>query len=450
MEKAHANQWDVLKLSREEPLTLSAPLPKSKSFSQLLRLNIEQMHHYLEEAILENPFVEMEYHLDQFAQSLSKPNKTEQDMSELTDDEREELPPTPLDELQKTDPNYHIDTQSLETYLFEQIMMYRQTSIRDLMVQFVELLDERGYLPYSAEELADKLQTDPIVALDALTLFKLLEPAGIGAFNLQEALMLQTERDDVAPAVAYYLLENYFEALINHHYDFIQEDSNFTESEIQEAIEYYQTLTYYPADIFEKVEQVHIIPDVKVDDEKPKDLTIRYQRQFAPRIYFNREYFEEMSQRQDAELTQYLKEQVKDFNDLARQIRLREELFMKMVYHLVRNQEEFFSGASSQIKPLTLRELSQVSEIPESYLSHLIVHKHLSFKQEIFVLTDFINLNRRRSRTGFTAYEIKQKILQIIAEQDPEVSNTELVDLLADRGFIISPKIVANYRKLMH
>uniref|UniRef100_UPI003D15C1A3 RNA polymerase factor sigma-54 n=1 Tax=Ignavigranum ruoffiae TaxID=89093 RepID=UPI003D15C1A3 len=71
-------------------------------------------------------------------------------------------------------------------------------------------------------------------------------------------------------------------------------------------------------------------------------------------------------------------------------------------------------------------------------------------KQEIFVLTDFINLNRRRSRTGFTAYEIKQKILQIIAEQDPEVSNAELVELLAERGFIISPKIVANYRKLVH
>lgn len=447
MEKAHATHWDSLKIGHEEPLVLSAPLAKNKNFSQLLRLNIEQMHHYLEEAILENPFIEMEYHLDQFAQSLSKVNKADQDMSEISDDNREELPPTPLNEIQKTDPNYQVDSQSLETYLFEQIMMYRQTPIRDLMVELVELLDERGYLTYSYQEIAEKLGTPTMVALDALTLFKLLEPAGIGASNLQEALLLQTERDDSAPPVAYYLLENYFEALLNHHYDLIQAETDFTLSEIEEAVAYYQTLTSYPADVFEKTEQVHTIPDVKVICDDQGQLTVRYQRQFAPRIFFNRDYFESMSQRKDAELAQYLKDQAKDYNDLARQIRLREELFMKMVYYLVQSQAEYFTEASPYFKPLTLRALSQQSGIAESYLNHLIVHKHLSFKQKIFSLTDFINLSSRKTRTGFTAYEIKQQILQIMASQDSDATDQDLVEVLAEQGFIVSPKIVANYRK---
>ena len=98
-------------------------------------------------------------------------------------------------------------------FLFEQIMMYRHTIIRDAMVCLIDLLNPQGYLPYSYQEVAKQLGIEPIIALDAITLFQQLEPAGIGAYDLRECLMLQTEQDAHAPNVAYYLLEEYFDQL---------------------------------------------------------------------------------------------------------------------------------------------------------------------------------------------------------------------------------------------
>ena len=68
--------------------------------------------------------------------------------------------------------------------------MYRHTIIRDAMVRLIDFLNPQGYLPYSYQEVAKQLGIEPIIALDAITLFQQLEPAGIGAYDLRECLML--------------------------------------------------------------------------------------------------------------------------------------------------------------------------------------------------------------------------------------------------------------------
>src|SRR5699024_2265751 len=111
--------------------------------------------------------------------------------------------------------------------LIEQIMMYRHTPIRYVMVWLVDYLDEKHYLHYRYQVLATKLNEDDILVLDAMTLFKQLEPAGVGAYDLQECLMLQTEQDSHAPNIAYLLLEEHFDLISKQDVDSIHQVSGF-------------------------------------------------------------------------------------------------------------------------------------------------------------------------------------------------------------------------------
>ncbi|MEO2433536.1 RNA polymerase factor sigma-54, partial [Enterococcus faecalis] len=165
---------------------------------QILQFNTEELAAFVEAKALENPLIDLQvdtqYTTDFPITSRSYTNQDEENnyMNQI--------------------PDYHL---SLFESLIDQIHLnYRDTYLRTLVLFLVEYIDVNGYLTISLEEAAEKTEASAIQMLDALTLLQQLDPAGVGARNLQECLMLQTERDDTAPNLAYILLEEEFDALV--------------------------------------------------------------------------------------------------------------------------------------------------------------------------------------------------------------------------------------------
>ena len=101
----------------------------------------------------------------------------------------------------------------------------RDTPLRDLVLFLVAFINPEGYVTIDLNEAAEQKGVEPIEMLDALTLLHQLDPPGVGARNLQECLMLQTERDEHAPEIAYYVLENFFTAFSDKNWpDFDADD----------------------------------------------------------------------------------------------------------------------------------------------------------------------------------------------------------------------------------
>ena len=118
-----------------------------------------------------------------------------------------------------------------------------------------------GFLTITVEEAAKQTGCDFVQMLDALTLIQQLEPAGVGARNLQESLMLQTERDDQSPALAYIILEESFDDLVARKWDRITKKFNITLKEVQEVFDYLQHLTPTPGAVFKDTKDLYIVPD---------------------------------------------------------------------------------------------------------------------------------------------------------------------------------------------
>ncbi|MCR8969972.1 RNA polymerase subunit sigma-54 [Facklamia sp. 7083-14-GEN3] len=393
---------------------------------EILDLNGEQLTYYFEEKFLDNPFIECEYPIEHRVSQVSQERRA------------------------TADPDIDIQSpgspQTLETFLFEQIMLYRQTPIRDAMVQMVPLLDERGYLPYKHGELAEKLQIDPVIALDAITLFQQLEPTGIGAYDLKECLMLQTDQDQHSPNQAYFLLENYFSELLEEDYAEIIERTDLTLAEIQQIVNYYHTLRTRPSSLYERVERINLIPDVELQF-MGEEIHIHVNRQYYPRLIFNQDYYDEMESKNNPELQEYIQPHKEFFQQMLSSIRSREKLLIAVTKVIVQSQLHYLKGEDKSPMPLLIKDIAYQLRLSESIVSRIIVNKNLAYGENVAPLSDFINVSAKIGRSGLSALNIQAFIKDIIMKHGQDVSDQEIIDRLADKKIIISHRLVERYRQ---
>lgn len=418
---------DQVTIQDNEPLKVFEGLKNSAIMSNpqlldILDLNAEQLTYYLEDAILDNPFIELEYSIEQQIPAFERLEGTKQ-----------------LEDMEDS-------RQSLDTYLFEQILLYRHTVIRDAMVKLIEYLDDRGYLPYTVKELAKKIDMPEIITLDAVTLIKQLEPAGIGAYDLRDSMMIQTEQDEHAPNVAYYLLEVYFDELREQDYAEIQEQTKLTYEEIMESVNYFHTLRTNPAALFNQVDKINLIPDVTITPDG-SGLQIRYNRQYYPKISFNQSYYDEMADKKDPALNEYIEPHEEGYQRLADNLRIREQLILEVVMRMVKAHSDFFLGKVDYRSTLSIKDIAKETRLPEPIVYHIASNKNVEFNQQVYAFSDFINTSRSITRDGLSANYIKDTINRIIDNAGSQITDEEIIDILLEDKIIVGKQIVANYRR---
>ena len=216
---------------------------------QMLQYNTEELASFLEQKALENPLIEVTVERDYDAEAAIQPVKST--MNYQHNEEFNYLNQVP-------------DTSiSLFEFLLEQIhLTMRDTYLRELVFFLTENIDDNGYLKIELSEAAKTTGAQHIQMLDALTLLQQLDPAGVGARNLQECLMLQIERDDFAPNMAYVIVEEEFENFANRKWKEITKKFDISLAEIQEISDYIQTLNPRPGALYDGTKEQYIRPDL--------------------------------------------------------------------------------------------------------------------------------------------------------------------------------------------
>lgn len=428
MTQAYFEKWLSLDriLTDTQSLDLHSGNLDLPKLYEMLDLNASQLTQYLEEEILDNPFIEIEYALEKNMATISNHQMRQQSAQG--------------DQMLGT-------AQSLLMFLFEQILMYRQTPIRDAMVQIVDYIDDRGYLPYTYQELASKLQLDPMVCLDAMTLIKQLEPAGVGAYDLKECLMLQTEQDPQAPNTAYLLLESHFDLISDQDFDGLVAASSCSPREVTESLQYYHALRAHPADLFDS-ERINRMPDLSLRINAGL-VEMRYNRQYYPRLVFSQAYYEEMAQQNDPDLLAYIEPHRQAFGHLVNLLRMREKIILRVGAGLVQAQLAYLLEGKGHKRPYLVKDLAKDTGLSEAVVQMISSRKSLETENGILALVDLISVSQHQGRGGFNTSQVKATILEILAREGQDVSNRTIVDQLAQEKIMMSEQLVADYRKAL-
>lgn len=416
-----------MNLSQNQNLTQTQTQKQTLSQTMLQGIHILQLgnlelHDYLNQKVLDNPFLQMKVRESRVSRSGSQAN----DLSWIPDRK-----------------------QSLYEYITEQVMLtYRDTYLRTLIVWWINQLNDKGYVIKSIEEAAAETKGTPIQMMDALTLLQQLDPPGIGARNLQECLMLQTERREDAPDIAYIVLEESFDDLINRKWGAISKRYAVTLENIQSVFDFVQHLNPSPGSAFQADEQISIRPDIIVTI-KDAQLQITEARYGVPILSFNKAYAEELEQMKDKEVVKYVREKKKEYESLQENLSLRSETILRVSTAIVHRQAAFFFDEAHPLVPLQLTDLAEELNLHESTISRAINDTYVQTDSGLYELKYFLS---RKAKSGnedaISTTSVQQMIQKLIEEEDKHkpLSDQKIVDLLVQEKIDISRRTVAKYR----
>jgi len=344
--------------------------------------------------------------------------------------------------------------EDLAEYLISQLVTMPLPDKEQAIAEYlIDLLDSRGYLTEGTEQIAVQLETEGTEIIRMLQAVQSLEPAGVGARNLSECLLIQMDRLKITDPIARKIAENYLEQLGKNQLPQIAKKLKVTVDDVLQAMEVIRELNPKPGNSFSSRENLkYITPDVTV--VKLKDYyEILLNEYMYPKMSINGYYRNMLKAGNDKETKDYVTTKVKQAEWVMQCVSQRNVTLMNVSKCIVDVQERFFTYGPGYLRPLKLADVAEMVGIHESTVSRAVKDKYLQCSWGIFPMNYFFigAISKAGNENAATADTAKNLLKEIIADENHEkpYSDRILAEKLTERGVKISRRTVAKYREAM-
>ena len=374
----------------------------------------------------------------------------------------------------KQRPVYLTEGRSLQEYLVEQLG-YRNLPERDLRlaVYLIGSIDEDGYLRRDLESVADDIAFTMGLETTAGELERLLgiihelEPAGIGARDLRECLLLQMAQMPVNTRprrLAKKILTNYFDEFVKKHYEKLMARLQISEDDFRDAIAEIRHLSPKPGNLYAEGgtdTTPYIIPDFILDYQDGR-FNLSLNSYNVPEVRVNRRYMEMIREmvgsdgrvrEKDKEAIQFVKNKIDSAKWFISAIKQRHDTLMRTMQTILDYQQEYFKdGDKSKLRPMILKDIADRTGLDVSTISRVVNSKYVQTQFGIILLKSlFSEAMQTDSGEEVSSYEIKNILQQCIDEEDKRrpLTDETLMDILNSKGYRIARRTVAKYREML-
>jgi RNA polymerase sigma-54 factor len=342
------------------------------------------------------------------------------------------------------------------------------TSLHDLVLQQIEAeaLEPRAHT--LALAMLDALNNDGRIAFDPAALqanldFELakgeaetmleflqgLDPAGLFARDLQEALYLQLDRLPNAAHVelALRLIETHFDALAEQKLS--PRKIGATELELQQALDLIRSLDPHPGLSATPTQSEYIAPDLVLHKTRGA-WRIELNSSLLPRLQINPYYSEMVQELRDGPDRSYLQDHLRDARWLLDALNRRNDTLLRVGDALLARQPDFAEQGLAGLRPLTQREIAEDTGLHESTISRSTHGRYLQSPHGILELKSLFSSSvSTDSGNQISAQAVQAKIRDLIRAETPKrpLSDSQLVEILSQDGIQIARRTVAKYRE---
>ena len=338
------------------------------------------------------------------------------------------------------------ETESLSAFLCDQLDRKRLAKpLLALCKYMAELVDEDGWL--SQEDLDGLLDLKiPQALIDqALETVQGLDPAGVGARDLSECLVLQLKRRGAGQSVID-IAARFLPELSRKHYGPIARATGLTVEEIQAAEKLIASLDPRPGQAFQAAEPtVYVRPDVFIV-ELDGELKVVLNEYYLPRVSISDYYTRLLKESDEKETKVYLQQKMQQAKWLLNSLERRGSTLRLCAEAILEAQRPFFAGETAELAPMKLTSLAEQLGVHPSTVSRTARGKYLQCRQGTYPLRYFFS--RAVSDQGPSQQAVKRKLLELVKGEDPRrpLSDQKLVELLEDQGIRLARRTVAKYR----
>lgn len=339
-----------------------------------------------------------------------------------------------------------------------------------LCTYIIGSLDENGYLtqdiPQMTEELNIKLgiEISDSQMYEALLTVQSLDPAGVGARDLAECLIIQLQRKEDSERIdnAIMVVEEALEDFKSKQIDKIIRKTGLSKEQVKDAMELISHLNPKPGNGYASggiMKNETVIPDFFYDNETDQ-LTLNNRE--IPTLKVSKEYLNMLEDfkgnaknrtKSIKESIQFTKQKLDRAQKFIDAIRQRENTLLMVMRSIIDFQKDFFKEENeANIKPLTMREVSEKASCDISTVSRVVSSKYIQTNSGIYSLKEFFSVRFiGDSGEDISSRKIKTVIREIIENEDKvkPLSDSEISKKLAERGMNVARRTVAKYREQM-
>lgn len=343
------------------------------------------------------------------------------------------------------------DTQiTLKDHLFSQMNIKELTKAKEkVILKLIDHLDENGYLRSTAEEIASSLSAPLEFVEEAIQLIQQLEPAGIGARDLRECLLIQLEQSGNDCTLAKQIISEHFLDFANKKWRPLASQLNVSLKEIQDVFDFVQTLNPRPGAPFASENPAYVVPDVIVEWDGT-EFIVKVFDEIIPKISFNQSYHQKLASYKDNNVKQFLTEKSRDYQWILRSLQQRKETLTRVTLKIIEKQQAFFRTAGGQLEPMTMKEVSDELDIHESTVSRTVREKYVQTPFGTFALNSFFTSTIQTvSDVNTSSAQVKREITKLVEQEDKykPLSDQKIANLLKEaEGMVVSRRTVAKYR----
>lgn len=444
-----------LSMSMKQTQTLS---PQMMQSMEILQMGSQELLEYIQDQVQENPVLEMEEKYGKGDDTAVLQRKLE--WLESTDAQNRYYHQQDTEDDEK-DPisNYGtVDEREENLYLY----VLSQLEVMDLEPELlpvgrflVESLNQNGWLDESVEDLAEELGKPVEEVEKALAAVQSLEPAGVGARNLSECLVLQLQRRHEDSELAIRIARDYLDPLSKSRYGLIAKSLGVCQEEVRTACDLIRTLNPRPGGGFAARENlVYINPDLFVVNF-PDHFELLTNDYFFPDLNISGYYCRMLKSTEDNEVKDYLMGKVRQAEWVVHSIEQRRSTLLRCAECILELQEEFFRRGPGHLKPMCLADIAQKVGVHESTVSRTVRDKYLQCASGVYPLSYFFSrsLGAPAARPGTEENTsspdfAKALLKKLIGGEDKHkpLSDQKLCERMAREGCELSRRTVAKYR----
>ncbi len=435
---------------------------------KLLELPVLELEQKIRKELEENPV------LDEIAESQDPDDDTPKNvsLSEYPADD-----PTPSYKLyvnnQGKDAKPQYNTFSVKESFQENLIVqlgYRKLDERTRAIALFVIgsLDDDGYLRRDLESLSYdvllrlNIETTEQELEDILKIIQEFEPAGVGARDLQECLLLQLDSRTPAQQNARTILSEYFQEFTKKHYSKIISRMGITQEELKEAVEEIIRLNPRPGgqidDSYNDQAQ-QIIPDFLLE-EKDGELIMTMPKFSIPELRVNKRYADLLmdssnsSTKAGREAASFVKQKLDSAKWFIEAIKQRHNTLQNTMNAIIDFQREYFmDGDETKLKPMVLKNIAEKTGLDISTISRVVNCKYIQTHFGIYPLKYFFSEGlMTEGGEEVSTREIKKILSESVDAEDKSkpLTDEELVEVLQQKGYKVARRTVAKYREQLN
>ncbi len=366
---------------------------------------------------------------------------------------------------------------SFHEYLIAQLdLRFMNDLEKKIATYIIGNIDEDGYLRRDVESISDDLAFLQSISVKENEIERILkivqdfDPAGVGARDLQECLLLQIDRklevdnSNLRLQTARKILHNFFPEFTKKHYLKITSRLNISDDELKSAVNEVIRLNPKPGSSMSDTESKtfqQIIPDFILNyDEGILQLSLNSKN--APELRVNRTYADMLdtfaknkslgkSSKVEKDAVQFVKQKLDSAKWFIDAIKQRQNTLIHTMNAIVQYQQEYFiDGDETKLKPMILKDIAEKTGLDISTVSRVANSKYIQTHFGIHPLKYFFSEGMQtESGEEVSTREIKKILEECIGGESKKkpLTDDKLSKILANKGYIIARRTVAKYRE---